>query len=106
MAPFPGVFAHTKNLRPRGRSLARNPWLPLRSHETVSQMNQKSLKGHGSWFVLLIFGFAAFLQHYQTGSQKAELLLGGLPVRGERGCGILGSRQQRASEPCAAQRCD
>lgn len=44
----PRVFAHTKNMRPRGRSLARNPWLPLRSHETVSQMNQKSLKGCGS----------------------------------------------------------
>ena len=48
MAPLPGVFAHTENMRPRGRSLARNPWLPLRNHETVSQMNQKSLKGHGS----------------------------------------------------------
>lgn len=44
------------------------------------------------WFALLTYSFTAFLQHYQTGSQEAERLLAGLPVRGERGCGILGSR--------------
>lgn len=44
-------------------------------------------------FVLLTFGFAAFLQRYQTGSQEAEPLLADLPVREGAGCDTLGSGQ-------------
>lgn len=103
MVPLPGVLLHTKNIRPRGRSLAWNPWLPHGSHETVSQMNHKNLNRGDPCFVL--HTFTAFLSDYQTGSQEAEALLAGLSVRGERGCGILGSRQQ-SIEPWAVQPCD
>lgn len=105
MVPLPGVLLLTENIRPRGRSLAWNPWLPHGSHETVSQMNHKNLGIGDPCFVLHTFIFTAFLSDYQTGSQDAEALLAGLSARGERGYGIVGSRQQ-STEPCAVQPCD
>lgn len=68
MASLPEVLLHTENIRPRGRSLAWNPWLPHESHETVSQMNYGNLNRRDPCFVIHTFIFTAFLSDYQTGT--------------------------------------
>lgn len=52
-----------------------------------------------------VLSFTFYPHSFSLKLSGAEALVAGLCVRGDRGCGILGCRQQ-SIEPCAVQPCD